>query len=331
MGEQSGINWTDHTFNPWIGCTKVSAGCQNCYAERMAHQRQWAEWGAGKPRRRAAESTLRQPFAWNRRAERTGVREVVFCGSLMDVFDPEVPDEWRDQLFATIALTPYLDWPLLTKRPERAVEYLAATPNGPGVRILPGQIIDTWPLPNVWVGVSVEDQKTADERLPHLMQLAALGWPVWVSYEPALGPVDWGLLLDAMILRRGEPPRNERVVQGIVVGGESGPGAQPMHPDWACQTRDQCAEAGVKFFFKQWGEWAPYQLKAHGDLGGDVRAGRVDVVHPTGQTDVEVFKETGRSTVRGSRYMERIGKKAAGRELAGVESTNADLPWRDEG
>ncbi|KKL70023.1 hypothetical protein LCGC14_2109040, partial [marine sediment metagenome] len=124
MGEQSGINWTEHTWNPWIGCTKVSDGCRFCYAERMAHHRKWAEWGAGKPRRLAAESTLRKPLAWNRRAERTGVREVVFCGSLMDVFDPEVPDEWRDEVFATIALTPWLDWVLLTKRPEKALEYL---------------------------------------------------------------------------------------------------------------------------------------------------------------------------------------------------------------
>ena len=177
MGEKSAIAWTEATFNPWVGCSKVSAGCTNCYAERdFAIRRKFVEWGPGKPRRRTSEAYWKQPLKWDRQAAKDGVRRKVFCASLADVFDQEVDDSWRDDLFALIRRTPHLDWLILTKRPERAKIYLEGgctfcfgqgslpvegggkpcgacliEKNGlPGLRRDP-----IGSLPNVWLGVSV--------------------------------------------------------------------------------------------------------------------------------------------------------------------------------
>jgi protein gp37 len=191
----------------------------------------------------------------------------------------------------------------------------------------------TWPLKNVWLGVSAERQTEWDERTEHLVHTPAA--TRFVSIEPMLGPIDCRFGVhhhpdNAPSLELAAVVRAARwhvanfagvgIIDWIIVGGESGPGARPMHPDWARSIRDQCAAAGVPFFFKQWGEWAPHKPTWGGDLGGDVRAGRVEIVHPTGQSDIEVFNATGgRNTIPGSRYMARLGKKAAGRLLDGVE------------
>ena len=182
-----------------------------------------------------------------------------------------------------------------------------------------------WRLHFVWAVVSVEDQKTADERIPYLLTTPAA--VRGISYEPALAPVDlteplalWAIdeLRRRILEDKPSHPRDGKI-DWVICGGESGRGARPMHPDWARSVRDQCVGAGVPFFFKQWGAWAPHHPVAGGDLGGDVHSGRVTIVHPTGQSDIEVFAASGRNTVPGSRFMERLGKKASGRMLDGVE------------
>lgn len=281
MGENTAIEWADHSFSPWRGCTKVSPGCDNCYAENIVH-RFGGGWGPGQPRQIAAESTWKLPLRWNRKAEREGVRFKVFP-SLCDPFDAEVPDEWRDRLFALTALTRNLDWLLLTKRPMVALRYL-------GRRALP-----SWPLPNVWLGTSVENQKMADLRIPTLLEIPAAKH--FLSCEPLLGPVDISYWTTAnnLIDRPG--------LSWVITGGESGPKARPMHPDWARSIRDQCVDAGVPYFFKQWGEWAP---------GTGFESGGVPAKHWNAAAGGFIDGLGDRSN-----RVVRIGKKAAGRLLDG--------------
>lgn len=235
MGQNSAIEWTNHTFNPWIGCTRVSEGCRNCYAERIAERFGVAAWGPRELRTRTADTNWKKPLTWNRKAEREGRRYRVFCASMADVFDdhPGIKPEWRRTLGTLIAATHRLDWLLLTKRPEN-IEALLAVMFPDGVP------------PNVRIGVSVEDQATADKRIPEL--LAAWGGPNFVSYEPAIGGVDFNWWLNI-------PSNVGSVLNWIIAGSESGPGARPAHPDWFRSVRDQCQAAGVPYFFKQWGEW----------------------------------------------------------------------------
>ncbi len=218
MAENSKIEWCDNTFNPWIGCTNVSPACDHCYAEALDHRWGHDSWGAGKPRRRTSEANWKKPLTWDRKAARLGIRPRVFCASLADVFDTEVDPIWRENLFTMIDLTPHLDWLLLTKRPKVAAEYFSGEPTPP----------------NVWIGATVESQKMAQARIPHLMEINA---PVrFLSMEPLLEPVQ---------LRVGELP------DWIIVGGESGPHARTMNPDWARELRELCASWDVPFFFKQ--------------------------------------------------------------------------------
>lgn len=285
MGENTHIEWCDHTFNPWIGCSKVSPGCEHCYAEKLMDKRMGkVKWGPQGTRLRTSDANWRKPVAWNRKAAEAGVMHRVFCASLADVFEdrPEVVG-WRSELFELIRATPNLVWLLLTKRPENVMSMAGSIPY------------------NVWLGTSVENQATADERVPHL-----LGCPAalrFVSVEPLLGPVDferggWSLL------RRLESPRRkvhwERGVDWIIVGGESGPKARPMHPQWARSIRDQCREAGVPFFFKQWGEWTP-RIPDFGQLGRD------DIIDMNGDDGAAPC------------YVMRVGKRAAGHLLDGAE------------
>lgn len=261
MAENSKIEWTDHTFNPWIGCTKVGPGCDNCYAADLSRARLGVEWGAGKPRRHTAASTWRQPRAWNRRAAKLGIHYRVFCASLADVFDNEVPAEWRADLFALIRETPNLDWLLVTKRIGNATK-MAEAAGG-------------WPV-NVWLGATIVDQKEADRDIPKLAEIEGPRFR-FLSMEPLLGPVDLSVLLyqpcpnslDGLMMDPSTGAyeccsrcdftglSDELAIHWIIVGGESGPAARPMHPDWARSLRDQCNGAGVPFLFKQWGEWAP--------------------------------------------------------------------------
>lgn len=225
--KESKIEWTDHTFNPWIGCTKVSPGCANCYAETLMDTRYGrVKWGKGNERSRTSAGNWNEPKRWNRDAEKSGVRQRVFCASLADVFDAEVKNEWRDDLWKLIEATTWLDWLLLTKRPD---VMLAET------RRLG--------LPkNVWLGVSVENQKCADERIPTLIETDAA--IKFLSVEPMLGEIDLSYWLTEPILPN---------LQWVIVGGESGPGSRPMQESWVQNIRVECEAANVAFLFKQWG------------------------------------------------------------------------------
>lgn len=231
MGEVTGISWTDHTFNPWMGCTKVSPACDHCYAEALMDTR-WGKvkWGAGQPRVRTSAANWREPLKWNRAAAAAGVRRRVFCASLADVFDAEVPDAWRDELFALIQRTPHLDWLLLTKRPQVAWKYFE-----------PYRI--KGPPSNVWLGTTVESQAMAELRVRQLLRIPAT--VRFVSYEPALERIDW----DKVYL--GAPSADW--IDWIIVGGESGAGARPMDLQWARDTMDHCQVSGAAFFMKQLG------------------------------------------------------------------------------
>lgn len=239
--EDSGIEWTDHTHNPWIGCTRVSEACAHCYAEHLAETRfGLVTWGPGEPRHRTAEGNRRKPLSWNRRAAREGKRTKVFCASLADVFDAEVPSDWRNDLWSIIRACPNLDWQLLTKRPENIAGMLPAD-WGAG-----------WP--NVWLGVTAENQSRADERLSVLLEVPAV--IRFASCEPLLGPLN-------LIPYLGHG------LSWVIAGGETGSGARRTVPAHARSLRDQCVGAGAAFFFKQWGD-----LDAEGERVGKRAAGR---------------------------------------------------------
>lgn len=221
MGLNSSIEWTTHTFNPWWGCTKVSDGCRHCYAETLSLRYGNDNWGKGKKRRLMSDAYWKEPLRWNAAAERTGHRAQVFCASMADVFDPEAPAEQLNRLWNLIRNTPHLDWQLLTKRPERVLKSLPRDWNA-GWR-------------NVWLGTSVEDHKVI-ERIDHLVRIPSL--VRFLSLEPLIGPLP-NLPLDG--------------INWVIVGGESGPGARSMQPEWVRDIRQQCRATGVAFFFKQWG------------------------------------------------------------------------------
>lgn len=278
MAKNSKIEWTDHTFNPWVGCTKVSPGCDHCYAEGWAKRTGGSALWQGE-RRRTSEANWRQPVKWNKQSEAEGRRYRVFCASLADVFDNQAEPEWRDDLFALIRETPHLDWLLLTKRPQNIAKMLPAD----------------WRAgyPNVWLGTTVENQTEADRRIPHLLNVPAR--VRFLSCEPLLGPVD----LTAHFLN---PQGFTDTPRWVIAGGESGPGARPMHSDWARSLRDQCAAAGVPFFFKQWGEWAPNEEFTH---------------FPRSDAAVHEWLVPGSDLIEGHSW--RYGKKRAGRLLDGIE------------
>lgn len=245
MGADSKIEWTDHTFNPWAGCTKVSPGCDNCYAEAWSKRSGLVKWGPHADRRRTSASNWKQPLKWHHDSARlhchgvyTGRRSRVFCASLADVFDNAAPQEWREDLWKLIADTPHLDWLLLTKRPQNI------TKMSPFSR--PGHF--AWP--NVWLGTTVENQEEANRRIPHLLAVRAA--VRFLSCEPLLGTLD----LSDHIICKGCPGCGSNDcwapgVNWVICGGESGPGKRPMNLQWARGLRDQCANAGVRFFMKQ--------------------------------------------------------------------------------
>lgn len=270
--ENSKIEWTHHTFNPWIGCTKVSDGCKNCYAEELMDKRYGrVKWGVQGLRVQTSESNWKQPVKWNKAAKEAGVRARVFCASLADVFEdkPDQPEmsDWRRDLFELIIKTPNLDWLLLTKRPENILGWIPE-------------------VDNLHFGVSIENQEQANQRVPALLELKNIlkfNGLLFVSAEPLLGHVDLYRiksgnprypLLDCLtgLQRREVDPElglcafneddyysgNNYSINWVIAGGESGHHARPMHPDWARSLRDQCQAAGVPFLFKQWGECAPY-------------------------------------------------------------------------
>ena len=253
MAERTGIAWTDHTFNPWVGCTTISPGCDHCYAEEWAKRTGNSLLWAGARRRTTPRNWL-QPIKWNRQAQRDGVRRKVFCASLADVFDNQVPASWRDDLWHLIHQTPDLDWLLLTKRPQNIAKML---PDGWGD--------DGWP--NVWLGTTVENQEEADRRIWVLAGVRAV--VRFLSCEPLLGPVSTPYL---SLHRNADSPllwRSGGAIDWVIIGGESGPGARPMEAAWAGTLLHACWGAHVPVFFKQVGsnrtaEW-PAAITGKGD------------------------------------------------------------------
>ncbi len=326
MGAKTGIEWTDATWNPILGCSRVSEGCRNCYAETIA-----GRFGAGKEtvysgltqivNGRAVWTgkiketrQLLQPLSW-----RTPRR--VFVNSMSDLFHENVSDELRDRIFAVMALSPKHTFQVLTKRPERMLRYMTYHYRvvSPGPREAVYGVVTQmrgynrehpeWlrlacatssclnhPLPNLWLGVSVEDQKAADERIPLLLQTPAA--KRFISAEPLLGAVDLEAAAHGFTCAGTDDGRSHplRGLDWVICGGESGPNARPMHPDWARSLRDQCADADVPFFFKQWGEWRPRDQMPEDTWQRLDAAGEVPGEAPY-----------------------RVGKKAAGALLDGVE------------
>jgi len=270
MGKDSSIEWTHHTFNPWWGCTKVSPGCSNCYAEAWAKRVGQKIWGAGEDRRFFTEKHWAEPLKWNEEAKSDKIRKRVFCASMADVFEFRADlNPWREKLWQLIRQTEWLDWLLLTKRPQNILVKAPWTSD--------------WPA-NVWIGTTVEDQKRADERLPILLKIPAKCR--FLSCEPLLGAVDlspWTTLL----------PKNLHPINWVIAGGESGPNARAMLPSWARQLRDQCQQADIPFHFKQWGHWTPISAPKTENKG--IRAFWDDVM------GIEIFMEPKGKKIAGRR------------------------------
>jgi protein gp37 len=232
MAEKTGISWTDSTFNPWIGCTKVGPGCDHCYAEALMDTR-WhkVQWGAGKQRQRTSAANWRLPVLWEKEHEAFALmhsrRRRVFCASLADVFDNEAPIEWRDDLWRLIEATPHLDWLLLTKRVGN-VQHM----------VWPRWMQAGFPA-NVWLGITAVNQAEVDRDIPKLMRLPAA--IRWLSMEP---------LLEQVSLRQH---LGEVGPDWVIVGGESGADARALPTLWVRDLRNQCDVFGVPYFFKQWG------------------------------------------------------------------------------
>lgn len=355
MGETTTIEWTDHTFSPWWGCTKIAgpgglgSACDHCYADALAKRYGHDVWGKHAPRRLIGPA-WNTPLLWDRKAAggepgpKTGrARHLVFCASMADVFEdhdgPMVDhrgivvagrslDTERQRLFELIRATPNLVWLLLTKRPENVL------------RMVPERWRVAWPS-NVWVGTTIEDQARADIRIPRLLQIHA---PVlFVSYEPALGSVDLGLAADHSGHERDHittdvypqcldcstddevvdwtVPAGQRI-GWVIAGGESGPGARPAHPEWFRSVRDQCATAGVPFLFKQWGEWIAYEPDAQPPFFTSQHGDMVDGHHlPAGLSEHHQVGSWWWPDPMDDTTYRRVGKKAAGRALDGVTHT----------
>lgn len=331
MSDGTKIEWTDATWSPITGCSVVSAGCKHCYAMKLAGTRlQHHPSRAGltvdtkngpvwNGEVRLNEQWLDQPLRWKR-------PRMVFVCAHADLFHDAVPFEWIDRVFAVMALAKQHTFQVLTKRPARMREWMLRTTDLV-LRMNAGDYTiaekmphfassiahpsgeQNWPLPNVWLGASVENQETANERVAMLLDTPAA--VRWISAEPLLGTVELdniefepGNFINALDLEewRGledspevqASPGKGALIDWVVVGGESGPNARPMHPAWARSLRDQCAAAGVPFLFKQWGEWAPYN---RGRNNGAALATPNSLDEP----------------------MQKFGKKYAGRLLDGVQ------------
>jgi len=315
MSAETKIEWCDSTFNPWIGCTRVSPACDDCYAARSTPARTLnVQWGTGAPRRRTSDANWRIPEQWERKSAeffaQQGRRRRVFCASLADVFDNEVSDEWRADLFDLICQTPNLDWLLLTKRIGNAARMIED-----GVRFAP--TMRAWPWHNVWLGATVVNQAEVDRDVPKLLATPAARR--FLSIEPMLGPISFeGLFANPERINDGTNALQE--LDWIIVGGESGPRARAMPAAWARELRDQCEACETPFLFKQWGEWVPYEHSAqppflwsqHGhEIDGHALP---DFESEDGQTQREWTSDFADMLLA-----RRVGKKVAGRLLDGVE------------
>jgi protein gp37 len=308
MGD-SKIEWTQKTWNPVTGCSKVSQGCKNCYAENQwprlaANPKQPDYFGRAFTDVKFHPNRLTAPFEWKKPAR-------IFVNSMSDLFHESLSWKSIGYVFAVMMLNPRHTFQVLTKRPERMQEFLTLGGIADRVTLQASEICETfgvslpptqlgaWPLPNVWLGVSVENQETAAHRIPYLLETPAA--VRWISAEPLLGKIDirrffierWLAAESSRLDDMKSLPRDyDCAIDWLVCGGESGPKGRPMQAEWAQSLRDQCVAAGVKYFFKQWGVWLP--------PGQDGAPG--DGQH-----------------LNASDELVRIGKKAAGRLLDGVE------------
>lgn len=322
MGEGTHISWADHTFNPWIGCTEVSVGpqgaCVGCYAREMAKFRGWAEWG-NHPRQRTTASNWRQPVKWNKAAGASGERPFVFCSSLADVFDNQVPVEWRRDLFDLIWSTTHLTWLLLTKRPQNIQRLFAeAYPE----LSYPEKY---WPK-NAAIGCTVVTQEEADRDVPVLLRGKAALNPAFafLSMEPLMGAVDL-TNLDCGARQSGAhgwsalwPLCDRPAIDWVITGGETDQGehkARPSHPDWFRDLRDQCAAAGVAYHHKQNGEWAPGECSDRPQLRSQDAAWWFDDRWDFGRLTPS---EAAEMHTDDEPAVWRLGKKDAGRFLDGA-------------
>jgi protein gp37 len=312
MADRSFIEWTDTTWNPVRGCALVSAGCTNCYAMRQAHRFS----GKGQPYEKLTKMTshgpvwtgaartvpelLDQPLRW-RKPRR------IFLNSMSDLFHEDVPYEFVQDVWTTMKMAPQHTFQILTKRPERMLDLLT---NRIDATVLHAH--NEVPLPNVWIGISCEDQATADERIPLLLQTPAA--VRFLSCEPLLGPLSLNPWLLSEHGRRqiGAAPG----ISWVIAGGESGPNARPSHPDWFRSLRDQCQAAGVPYFFKQWGEWEIASL-ANGHHDADMSRNGAKWVHNDGLVNGPSFFRDDKRDDTNPYGMIRVGKKAAGRILDG--------------
>jgi protein gp37 len=344
MADKSTIEWTDATWNPVRGCSRVSPGCGGpgkaggCYAEGIAARfsdpgqayhgfaergRAGSKW-TGKVA--LIEEQLALPLSW-RKPRR------IFVNSMSDLFHDALSPEDIAQVFAVMACAQQHTFQVLTKRAERMrdllnddrfrdtvnmfVEDVAFEHSDPHARrsddyrAIAQDVEEDEPLPNVWLGVSVEDRQRADERIPHLLKTPAA--VRFLSCEPLLGPLD--LTKIAVPDDAAGRYAGQALIDWVIAGGESGPNARPMHPDWARSLRDQCAAAGVPFFFKQWGEWLPDRLLETLGVRGVIM--RADGMRPS-DADIEPMM-AGTFDYSGWQHFAAVGKKRAGRLLDGVE------------
>ena len=349
MAENSGISWTTHTWNPWMGCTKVSPACDGCYAEALMDKRyNKVQWG-NAPRVRTGKHTWNDPFRWQRQAEKDGTRPFVFCASLADIFDNQVDPQWRADAVDVMRKTPNLVYLLLTKRPQNIIKLAEAAGGLPS---------------NAAIGTTIEDQKRADINVPALLKAKHATHPLFafVSCEPLLGPInlhEWLLGFGAgnpahcaacdkghgfdrcpnygkVSKQRTEydsgkitcesfvhDPRTAAGIDWVIAGGETDQGehkARPSHPDWFRDLRDDCDRAGVPFHMKQWGEWTPGENVPHTVRGRKPSAHYFADEWDIGSTNMR-DPEDG--------WMDepdvyRIGKKLTGRLIDGV--LHAEFP-----
>lgn len=317
MAETTNIEWADATFNPWIGCTKVSAACDHCYAEVSTPARTMGvPWGAKQPRRLTSDANWAMPRHWNARAAEfnaiNGRRQRVFCASLADVFDNEVSVQWRIRLVQLMLETPNLDWLLLTKRIGNAAEMLETAMRGYTAQREGWR--DNVP-PNVWIGATICNQEEADRDIPKLLQVPAR--LRFLSIEPMLGPIELGLSCENWSDDTVMDPETGayecckacgytgigNAIDWVICGGESGPHARPMHPNWPRSLRDQCDKAGVPFLFKQWGEFH-HDFRTHPDWAA-------------GKQSEKQYVQFSPANIYPIQEMVRSGKKRAGRMLDG--------------
>jgi len=323
MGDKSRIEWTESTWNPTTGCTKVSQGCKHCYAERdwtrLVHLP--AYQGRAFTDVECHPERLDQPLRWKRPRR-------VFVNSMSDMFHESVPDGFIDRVFAVMALAKQHTFQVLTKRPRRMLDYCKTLGKHNGidrVSIAAQQMSSKtgflwhkgdvgWNLPNVHLGVSVEDQATADERIPLLLQTPAA--VRWISAEPLLGPVDIQLSINRVPWRIGG---GDAGLHWVVTGGESRPKARPTHPDWFRSLRDQCKAAGVPFLFKQWGEWQIASIE-NGHYDCNMAMNSAHWIHIDGAiTKPSCLREDIPTAISCKAYaMIKVGKARAGRLLDGV-------------